>query len=201
MSTFAQEFNFENIFNLPSEIINTIFNDGYSANYLLRLRLVNKTILDRIENFCMNQCKNILHQGISDLQLYYNIKIHNIITPPKEIFYSQTLTCSNCLYDSGFLVSSDQVKYKCAFGCRSYYCSNRNCENLFGKIFQIRDLNDLTCDECKIELEPHCRGIDPYICNQYECGGSIHSSCIQDDGLAIHACNSCIEEQEGYGCS
>ena len=39
-----QKFNFEYIFNLPTEIINTIFSDNYDVIYLLRLRVLCKSV-------------------------------------------------------------------------------------------------------------------------------------------------------------
>lgn len=195
-----QTFNFEYIFNLPTEIINIIFGDDYDVIYLLRLRLVCKSMLKPIEDFCANQCKNISHQ-INVYKLYYNIRIFNVDKPPKEIIYSETLMCSNCFYYSKFLTKRDKryELYECAFGCRAHYCNNRNCEYMFGYVFQVMDLKDLTCSECKIELARHWKGSDPTKCNRDRFDQPMNTRCVQNGRISIHCCYKCYNiENDDY---
>ena len=199
-----QKFNFEIIFELPIEIINTIFypteNDNYYVVYLLRLRSVCKAMLKPIKNFCENQCKNISHQ-INVYKLYYNIRIHSDVKPPNEIIYSETQTCCNCFYDSKFLIQRDNKRYQlyeCAFKCRAYHCNNRNCGDLFGFIFSVTNLKNLTCDECKMKLVRHMKGTDPDRCNRNDFDQPTHTRCIQNGRMSRHSCLKCYEIENDH---
>ena len=199
----VQKFNFENIFNLPTEIINTIFypteNDNYCVIYLLRLRLVCKAMLEPIEDFCIRQCKDISCQ-IDIYKLYYNIRIHSDVKPPSKIIYSETLTCSSCFYDSKFLTKDEKYEfYECAFKCRAYYCNNRDCNDLFGYLFQVTNFKNLTCDECNMKLARHWKGSDPDKCNRNDFDQPIHTRCVQNGRISRHCCHSCyVIENDDY---
>lgn len=183
---------------LPVEIIKQIFfglegTDRYCVFALTSLRLVCKAFLTPIDVFCKSQCTRILYDDSVPLAKLYTtitlcIDINYNEKNTTEITYSENQVCSNCRYKgNGLFIGS-----VCAFRCRRFYCSNRNCVDMFSKVFLVDDLRELKCYECKKPLQLSIKGL-AMKCRELDVLlGS--SRCTNDFGkLAYHACLKCRE--------
>ena len=184
--------NIENIFKLPIEIIDHIIINEDLQRYLLNLRVINKEVLRYVDEFCRNQCKIFLFgDEVNPVKLYLTkISFHNYIPRENNIFYSKDDKCTMCNRNGFF------NKYNmCAFGCRKYYCQNRNCEEFSGHYF-VDDIKETPkCFECGKKMVLSIKGCDRKRCRQKDYNASEYAKCIQfttySTTPAYFACGDC----------
>lgn len=183
---------------LPVEIIKHIFfgleGEGkhrYSVFALTGLRLVCKAFLAPIDVFCKSQCTRVLYDDSVPLAKIYTtitlcVDINYNEKSTTEITYSEKQVCSNCCYrGNGLFIGSI-----CAFKCRRFHCSNRNCD-MFSTVFLVDDLRELKCYDCKKPLKLSVKGL-AMKCGELDVPES--DKCTNHYGeLAYRACLKCRE--------
>lgn len=223
----------EKIFGFPRDIIDLIFFPGdewrRSRVYqFFRLRLVSKNMKEAFDGFCRAQCQSINYdKSINPIHLYY----YRVLFPDAEVFqaplmisenvqlskmitYNEHNTeCTNCFYVNKLIANTlgnrTIVFSTCAFGCRNYYCENRNCE-LFAESVEIYDFaKDKNCCDCSKPLTKSYKGENRHRCRSRDFNAPEYVKCEQYDeyedsegryyssfepDLAQHACKECRKD-------
>jgi hypothetical protein len=194
-----QQFNFENIFKLPSDIVNYILThhfdleEYYLFERILILREICKSVSRKVNKYCYNICREKLsfEQRIPIFKLYHSMILYDDIKISKNemiCYRDENTEYYRCRHNNGFFISG-----RCAFECRKYHCPNRNCEDYFAWSYDRFNLDNLIC-MCGINLELSIKGVNNSRCRQDEYYTTpFYALCFDpiNSRYARYVCNKC----------